>query len=82
VTPHSRSQPYLTHHWRYLRLSVRGWYMLSSMRAGIKIAFVLMTALVVLLWVAANTRAIPIIRGAITVIPPPAAPKPFKPHQC
>jgi hypothetical protein len=45
--------------------------MLSSMRAGIKIAIVLMSALVVLLWVAANTSAIPIIRAAITVIPPP-----------
>jgi hypothetical protein len=46
------------------------------MRARITIAFVLMTALVVLLWVAANTSAVPIIRAAITVIPPPPIPKP------
>src|SRR6516225_6642724 len=50
--------------------------MLSFMRVRIKIAFALMTALVVLLWVAANTRAIPNIRAAIAKVPPPPIPKP------
>jgi hypothetical protein len=46
------------------------------MRVRIVFAFAVMTALVVFLWLAANTRAVPIIRTAITVVPPPPVPKP------